>query len=189
MPSQFPRVQSDVFKVLLLSNELSKTQRLFIDCHKWQRQAARLMNWNVDCEPDLINQHQCWTSLMLWCQVQHLVESLNPAEPRLLQRQINDQDLRMRCSTITYSWNVQVCIHFLPFCGSSRHTVHSSYSTVWGKTRVQSEINSQAFHWELWIELYCTIGGTTCCLSFLKSQSRFTPASLLNRAKLKFMLL
>ena len=42
------------------------------------------MNWNSDCEPGLIAQHQCPTSLMLvaeWKQVpaamfQHLVESL-----------------------------------------------------------------------------------------------------------------
>ena len=42
------------------------------------------MNWNADCEPGLIAQHQCLTSLMLvaeWKQVpaaifQHLVESL-----------------------------------------------------------------------------------------------------------------
>ena len=42
------------------------------------------MNWNADCEPGLIIQHQCSTSLMLmaeWKQVpaamfQHLVESL-----------------------------------------------------------------------------------------------------------------
>ncbi len=25
------------------------------------------MNWNADCEPGLISQYQCWTSLMLWC--------------------------------------------------------------------------------------------------------------------------
>ena len=42
------------------------------------------MNWNADCEPGLIAQHQCPTSLMLvaeWKQVptaifQHLVETL-----------------------------------------------------------------------------------------------------------------
>ena len=42
------------------------------------------MNWNADCEPDLITQHQCLTSLMLvaeWKQVpaamfQHVVENL-----------------------------------------------------------------------------------------------------------------
>ncbi len=38
------------------------------------------MNWNTDCEPDLITQHQCW--MLLWLngskslqRVRHLVES------------------------------------------------------------------------------------------------------------------
>lgn len=39
--SQFPKAaQSDVFKKLLLSNQLSKSQRPFIYYHKEQRNAA-----------------------------------------------------------------------------------------------------------------------------------------------------
>ena len=37
---QFPTAQSEVFKFVLLSNQQSKTQTLFIYSHKWQREAA-----------------------------------------------------------------------------------------------------------------------------------------------------
>lgn len=38
--SQFSRTRSDIFSLLLLSNQQSKTQRLFIHYHKWQRKEA-----------------------------------------------------------------------------------------------------------------------------------------------------
>lgn len=47
--SKSPRVQSDVFKLLLLSSEPCRTQRLFIHCHKWFKKSIKssdLRSWN-----------------------------------------------------------------------------------------------------------------------------------------------
>ncbi len=68
------------------------------------------MNWNTNCEPDLIIQHQGWTSLMLlWLKISAArfqkrkgKESLKPEEWRLLQQQINAHGFEMKCSTITW---------------------------------------------------------------------------------------
>ena len=69
------------------------------------------MNWNADCEPDLITQRQCPTSLMLlWLngskspqQCSNIKWKTFPEEWRLLQQQrgnqlhINAHDFGMRC--------------------------------------------------------------------------------------------
>ena len=62
LPIQSP-VQSDVCKLLLLSNQLSKTQRLFTYCHKWHRKAAKHQFNKL--EPVNV-QHFCFKKCLLY---------------------------------------------------------------------------------------------------------------------------
>ena len=80
------------------------------------------MNWNVNCNPDLVSHHQGWTSLMLLSpngsksldQIQNLVEKFSQQSGRLLQQQINARNFAMRCPNnhifATYFWPCSVVI-------------------------------------------------------------------------------
>ncbi len=72
------------------------------------------MNWNANCEPGLITQHQCWISLMLlWLNGSQSLQPgskiwWKPEEWRLLQQQINV--FAVTCSAITYRC-MFACLH------------------------------------------------------------------------------
>ncbi len=42
--SPFSRAQSDAFRLIFVSDQQSKTQRLYFNYYKWQRTAANLYN-------------------------------------------------------------------------------------------------------------------------------------------------
>ena len=66
--SEIPRAQSGVFKMPLLSNKQSKTQRLFIYCHECQRNAEHPHIWEAARSKCLTFLLEKWLKLLINCQ-------------------------------------------------------------------------------------------------------------------------